>query len=62
MPNGETVGNIVIDGKGHGKGGAPETTTRQQRGSRGSKKTSKKQYQSRSNRSSELKQSCPETK
>ena len=25
MPKGETVGNVVIDGKG----GAPETTTRQ---------------------------------
>ena len=29
MPKRETVGNVVIDGKGDGKGGAPETTTRQ---------------------------------
>ena len=25
FPKGETVGNVVIDGKGDGKGGAPET-------------------------------------
>ena len=24
MPKGETVGNVVIDGKGDGKGGPPE--------------------------------------
>ena len=29
MPKGETVGNVVIDGKGDGKGGTPETATRQ---------------------------------
>ena len=29
MPKGETVGNVVIDGKGDGKGGAPETEIRQ---------------------------------
>ena len=48
MPKGETVGNVVIDGKGgaskgNDKGGAPDTKTRQQRGSRGRKKRSKEQ-------------------
>ena len=69
MPKGETVGNVVIDGKGDGNGGAPEIETRkrekqsrrekkQQRGSRGSKKRSKEQHQSRSrgSKGSELKQ------
>ena len=28
MPKGETIGNVVIDGKGDGKGGAPEIATR----------------------------------
>ena len=38
MPKGVTVGNVVIDGKGDGKGGAPEIATRQQRGTRGRKR------------------------
>ena len=29
MPKGETIGNVVIDGKGDGKGGTLETTRRQ---------------------------------
>ena len=29
MPKGEIVGNVVIDDKGDGKGGALETATRQ---------------------------------
>ena len=28
MPKGETVGNVVIDGKGDGKGGTPVIATR----------------------------------
>ena len=31
MPKGETVGNVVIDGKGDGKGRTPEAATRQKR-------------------------------
>ena len=31
MPKGETVGNVVIDGKGDDKGGAPETSTKEKR-------------------------------
>ena len=31
MPKGETVGNVVIDGKGDHKGGAPETSAKEQR-------------------------------
>ena len=31
MPKGETVGNVVIDGKGDGKGRTPEAATRQRR-------------------------------
>ena len=33
MPKGETVGIVVIDGKGDDKGGAPETSFKGQRGS-----------------------------
>ena len=29
MPKGETIGNVVIDGKGDGKGGVLEIATRQ---------------------------------
>ena len=29
MPKGDTIGNVVIDGKGDGKGGAFEIATRQ---------------------------------
>ena len=31
MLKGETVGNVVIDGKGDDKGGAPETSFKEQR-------------------------------
>ena len=31
MQKGETVGNVVIDGKGDDKGGAPETSAKEQR-------------------------------
>ena len=31
MPKGETIGNVVIDGKGDDKGGAPETSFKEQR-------------------------------
>ena len=52
MPKGETVGNVVIDGKGDEKGGAPETSAKEQRkqkgGSKDNKKRSKEQHQSRS--------------
>ena len=52
MLKGETLGNVVIDGKGDDKGGAPETSVKEQRkqkrGSRGNKKRSKEQHQSRS--------------
>ena len=40
MPKGETVGNVVIDGKGDDKGAAPKLSIRKkrQRGSRGSRR------------------------
>ena len=40
MPKGETVGNVVIDGKGISKGVAPKLSIRQkrQRGSRGNRR------------------------
>ena len=31
MPKGETVGNVVIDGKRDGKEGTPEAATRQRK-------------------------------
>ena len=34
MPKGETVGIVVIDGKGDDKGGAPETLFKGKKGSR----------------------------
>ena len=47
MPKGETVGNVVIDGKGIGKGGASETVTRKRE-----KQSSRVQRQSRRKRPS----------
>ena len=31
MPKGETIGIVVIDGKGDDKGGAPETSAKEKR-------------------------------
>ena len=51
MPKGETIGNVVIDGKVDDKGGATETSAKEQRkkkrGSRDNKKISKEKHQSK---------------
>ena len=52
MPKGETVGNVVIDGKGDGKGGTPETTSRQREQHR-SKEIEKEEARCRESRAVE---------